>query len=38
MHVYKVPAVTGGSILTAKSGISNHTASGIFDDPCLSKL
>ena len=25
-------------ILTAKSGISNHAALGIFDDPCLSKL
>ena len=28
MHVYKVPAVTVSSIPTAKSGISNHTASG----------
>ena len=34
----KFQNVTGGGILTAKSGISNHTASGIFDDPCLSKL
>ena len=25
-------------ILTAKSGISNHAAAGIFDDPCLSKF
>ena len=25
-------------ILIAKSGISNHTASGILDDLCLSKL
>ena len=25
-------------ILTAKSGISNHVAAGIFDDPCLSKF
>ena len=25
-------------ILTAKSGISNHAAPGIFDDPCLSKF
>ena len=25
-------------ILTAKSGISNHAALAIFDDPCLSKF
>ena len=25
-------------ILTAKSGISNHAAAGIRDDPCLSKF
>ena len=25
-------------ILTAKSGISNHAAAGICDDPCLSKF
>ena len=25
-------------ILTAKSGISNHAAAGILDDPCLSKF
>ena len=25
-------------ILTAKSGISNHAAASIFDDPCLSKF
>ena len=25
-------------ILSAKSGISNHAAAGIRDDPCLSKL
>ena len=25
-------------ILTAKSGISNHAAGGIRDDPCLSKF
>ena len=25
-------------ILNAKSGISNHAAAGIRDDPCLSKL
>ena len=25
-------------ILTAKSGISNHAAAGIRDDPCLSKV
>ena len=25
-------------ILTAKSGISNHVAAGICDDPCLSKF
>ena len=25
-------------ILTAKSGISNHAADGIRDDPCLSKF
>ena len=25
-------------ILTAKSGISNHAAAGIRDDPCLSSL
>ena len=30
-------AATGG-ILIAKSGISNHTASGILDDLCLSKI
>ena len=38
IHDLKVPDVTGSNILSAKSGISNHTASGIFDDPCLSKL
>ena len=26
------------AILTAKSGISNHAALAIFDDPCLSKF
>ena len=25
-------------ILTAKSGIPNHAAAGILDDPCLSKF
>ena len=34
----KFQNTAGSDILTAKSGISNHAALGIFDDPCLSKL
>ena len=34
----KFQNTAGSDILIAKSGISNHTASGILDDLCLSKL
>ncbi len=35
---YHVPDAIRAAILIAKSGISNHAAAGIFDDPCLSKF
>ena len=34
----KVPDKHAAANLTAKSGISNHAAAGIRDDPCLSKF
>ena len=34
----KVPDKHAAANLTAKSGISNHAAAGICDDPCLSKF
>ena len=34
----KVPDKQAAANLTAKSGISNHAAVGIRDDPCLSKF